>query len=122
MIKIILTLSFLWNSILFANEFQGCGEYLFKGILKGDKGSPLLMTYLVHAGTISEMKFLLEKKDLITLSPYANTPSSFKAKILKKMDQTLGTLVEPTEIASRFPNPLNNNDTGIRKLKDLDCK
>lgn len=121
MIKIILLLSF-FSSHAFAQEFIGCGEYLFKGLLKMDEHSPFKMLYIVHEGTKSQMNFRLkEKDDAIKLALIIDIPSSFKASITKPMDGTSGVLSFPTEISRRFPDPLKSSSTGILKIKEMKC-
>jgi len=120
MMKILL---FLISFPLFAQDFSGCGEYKFKGILKYDEKAPLKMSYIVREGTGSQMTFsLVNKADVTTLAAFIDKPSHFKAKILKPMDGTKGELGAPVEIGLRFPDPLSASDTGIEKIKTLKCQ
>ncbi|MBC7538449.1 MAG: hypothetical protein H7281_06490 [Bacteriovorax sp.] len=122
MIKLFLLISLMSSSCLFAQEFSGCGEYLFKGILRHDEHAPLKMIYVVNEGTKSQLNFdLIEKDDVIKLALVLNLPTTITGNIEKPMDGTKGSLTMPTEIARRFPNPLKNNDTGITKIKIFKC-
>lgn len=122
MIKMIAIINILLASALYSQDFKGCGEYLFKGILKeGTEASPKVI-YVVNEGTKSEQKFEIAKKeDLLRLSLFMNMPSSFKGKIMKRMDGTKGVVQDPTEIARRFPDPLSGSDTGISLIKASKC-
>jgi hypothetical protein len=112
---IVMLASFFLSSILFAQDFRGCGDYLFRGVLKEDK-------YIVNEGTKSEMVFeLIDNEDFLKLSAFLNMPSSFKGSIIKKMDGTKGVVKGSTEIFRRFPNPLNPKDTGITLIKKSVC-
>lgn len=105
-----------------AQEFTGCGEYLFKGVLRADKKLPLKFKYIVHENSQSQMSFnLKEKTDSIALIGIIDQPTSLKAKILKKMDGTYGELTEPREISHRISKPLSARDTEIIKITDLKC-
>lgn len=108
---------------VFAQDFTGCGEYKFKGILKYDEKAPLKMSYIVREGTGSQMTFsLVNKNDVTTLAPFIDKPSQFKAKIVKPMDGTKGELRTPMEIGLRFPDPMSGSDTGIEKIKSVKCQ
>lgn len=113
----------LFASAVYALEFEGCGEYLLKGILKTDSDSPYKMYYVVHPESKSQMTFqIIEKKDALKLAPMLNTPSSIKARITKMMDGTKGKISFPYEISNRFPDPLSSESTGIKKIKNLKCE
>jgi hypothetical protein len=123
MIKYILLFLFFNCSTLYSQEFIGCGEYNFRGILREDQKAPLKMSYIVHESTKSELRFeLVEKEDLLKLGVFVNTETMLKAKILNLMDGTKGELREISGISKRFPNPLVPNDTGIVRLQDIKCK
>lgn len=112
----------LLSSNVFAQEFSGCGEYVFKGVLKHDEHSPLKMIYVVNEGTKSQMTFdLIERDDVVKLSLMLDLPSTFKASITKPMNGTKGVLSFPSEIARRVPNPLSKNEIGIAKIKTFKC-
>ena len=123
----ILLLSFLVSllgvSNLFAQEFSGCGEYIFKGVLKSDEHAPLKLMYVVNEGTKSQMTFnLIERDDVPKLALMLDLHSTFRASITKNMNGSQGVLSFPTEIARRFPNPLSNKEMGISKLKSFKCE
>jgi hypothetical protein len=120
--KGLICISFIWTSVLFSQEYQGCGEYLFKGILKDDKESPYKMNYVVNSKTKSEMIFeFSNESDLASLAILLDTPSSFKGKITKRMNGTKGVVKSPNEISKRFPDPLKSMDTGIFQIKAEKC-
>ena len=122
MIKTFLFITLISSAPLFSQEFSGCGEYSFKGILRHDENAPLKMSYVIHEGTKSQMIFhLTEKVDVPKLALVLDLPSVFKAKIHKQMDGTKGTLKAPFEIARRYPNPLVSTDSGMTKIQDLKC-
>lgn len=121
--RFFLFFSIVFSVSAFSQEFSGCGEYHFKGILKYDEKAPLKMSYIIHEGSLSQMIFyLVDKEDINMLAAVTEKPSQFKAKIVKKMDGTKGELRSPTEIALRFPDPLRSSDTGIAKIKNLKCR
>ncbi|MBC7428710.1 MAG: hypothetical protein H7336_08880 [Bacteriovorax sp.] len=123
MINFFLLVSLLISNNLLAQEFSGCGEYIFKGVLKHDEHAHLKMIYVVNEGTKSQMTFnLIERDDVQKLALMLDLPSTFKASIIKNMDGTRGALSFPSEIASRFPNPLSKNETGITKIKNFKCE
>ena len=117
MIKILFVLNLLWSTTLFAQDFEGCGVYVFKGVLREDK-------YIVNEGTKSEMVFeLADNQDFLNLSVFLNEPSTFKGRIIKQMDGTRGLLKGSSEISKRFPNPLDTSaDIGITKIKSSVCE
>lgn len=122
MIKIVL-MTVLVSTSSWAQDFKGCGEYKFKGVLKQDEKAPLKMSYVVREGTGSQMTFhLVNKDDVVALAAFLDKPSQFKAKILKAMDGTKGELQGPVEIGLRFPNPLSDRDTGIERVGEMKCK
>lgn len=122
MMKIIMLMIIFSSSQLYAGGFEGCGEYLFKGVVKIHKTARGALNFTVNEDTKSQMEFLVtDKKELQKLGILIDVPIEFKAKILKKMDGTKGEFVEATEITNRLPNPLLSTDTGITKLRDLKC-
>jgi hypothetical protein len=118
-----ITILFCYLSFnLYAQEFVGCGEYNLKGVLKKDENAPLKLSYLVHAGTNSQMRFhLTEPEDVLKLALMLDIDSSIKAKILKPMDGTKGKISGILEISKRFPNPISSSDTGINLILKLNC-
>lgn len=113
----------LWSQSTFSQEFLGCGEYHFKGILRKTPNTISKITYIVHENTKSEMRFSVsEIADEVNLSLFLNVPTEFTAKILKIMDGTKGVISDPNEISKRLPNPLGNRDTELKKLNTKKCE
>lgn len=105
-----------------AQEFSGCGEYVFNGVLKHNDRSVFKMVYIVNEGTKSQMIFdFVERDDVMKLALMLNVPSSFKAKITRLMDGTKGVLSYPVDIDRRFLDPLSNKTSGLTKIKNLKC-
>lgn len=106
-----------------ANNFEGCGEYQFRGIAKLVDQKSFKLIYVVNEGAKSQMIFdLKNQEDIERLTPSLNRPSVFVGSIYKKMDGTKGVLEGPTGIGFRLPNPLVPNDTGIKKLSEKKCR
>ena len=123
MIKFIFFFNIFFNFNLYADGFEGCGKYQFKGILREYKGAAFKMAYIVNEGTGSQMVFNLKtQENVYLLIPLLNKPSSFKGNILELMDGTLGAVDELSAISIRFPNPLSANDTGIKLIQPMKCK
>ncbi len=117
-----LLLSLFVSYNAYSSDFDGCGEYEFKGILKIDKQAKSQMNFIVHDGTKSQMTFEFEKEDdIVKLSPFLNSQSYFKATIPKAMDGTKGVLRNLSGISKVFPDPLKNTDSGIKKIKSQKC-
>ncbi len=107
---------------LLGQEFKGCGEYAFKGVLMLDSTAPLQMSYIVHQSTKSEMTFfIINQEDILKLNSFLKVPTALQAKILKKMDGTKGEIIGLTKISRRFPAPLGYPETELKLLKTLDC-
>lgn len=116
----LITLVFSFNA--YSQDFSGCGEYLFKGVLRHDEQAPLKLKYVVNENTNSQMIFtLLEKEDVKKLAIMIDLPTTMKANITKPMDGTKGVITFPSEIGRRLPNPLVSKDTGITKIKNFKC-
>jgi hypothetical protein len=115
-------LSFFITMNTYANGFDGCGEYQFRGVAKLLDQKSFKLIYVVNEGTKSQMIFdIKNQEDIDRLSPSLNRPSIFKGSILKIMDGTKGALEDPTAIGFRLPNPLAPNDTGITKISSKKC-
>lgn len=122
MIKTIVFLLLFASFNSYAQDFSGCGEYEFKGVLRHDDHVPFKMIYIVNENTKSQMIFnLQEMEDMKKLAIMVNLPSKFKASIPKMMDGTKGVLTFPSEIGRRLPDPLSSKDTGITKIKNFKC-
>ena len=106
-----------------ASSFSGCGSYFFKGkLIENHKGSNRII-YIVNEGSQSSMTFSISaKKDFMKISSFLNQPTSFKAKITKVMNGTIGSIEDIEEIKLRYPNPLIDTATGITKLSLFQCK
>ena len=115
-------MSLLLSLSAYASDFDGCGDYEFKGILKLDKSFKNQMAYIVHEGTKSQMTFEFEKEeDIVKVSPFLNMQSAFTATVSKDMDGTKGVLKNVSAISKVFPDPLKNSDTGLKKIKTIKC-
>lgn len=106
--------------------YQGCGEYLFKGVLvknpsKAEGEAPVL--YKVNAKTKSEMIFRIKlPEDLSVISSYLEQPSQLSAEINAEMDGTKGELEKIKKIALRKSDPLNSSaDTGLFSISKKAC-
>jgi hypothetical protein len=122
MMKAFFFISLLSVGSLHAQTFEGCGTYVFKGILKEDLNSKNRISYYVHEGTKSQMIFEIPNdQDLLDLVIMLNVSSTFTGKITKLMDGTKGVVTAPTKISRRFPDPLNSASTGIIKISDEKC-
>lgn len=107
---------------VYAQSFDGCGRYEFRGILKMDESTKFVPVYIVNAETASEMKFTFSTEDEgLKVAAMRNTPSKFEGIIPRKMDGTVGLVKMPGKISFRYPDPLNSNSTGIKKLSDEKC-
>lgn len=117
-----LLMSLLLSFSAYASDFDGCGEYEFKGVLKIDKDLKNQMAYVVHEGTKSQMIFEFEnEEDIIRMSPFLNIQSAFTATVSKEMNGTKGAVKNVTGISKVFPDPLKNTDTGLKKIKPIKC-
>ena len=98
-------------------------EGFFKGkLIENHKGSNRII-YIVNEGSQSSMTFSISaKKDFMKISSFLNQPTSFKAKITKVMNGTIGSIEDIEEIKLRYPNPLIDTATGITKLSLFQCK
>ena len=122
MIKIIFLILLLNTRFLNAQTFEGCGTYVFKGILRADANTKNKMSYLIHEGTKSQMIFEIpNEQDLVDLAMMINTSSTFTGIIPKLMDGTKGIVINTSEISRRFPDLLNPNSTGITKVNSKKC-
>ena len=118
----ILLLSLLSSLSTYAAEFDTCGTYLIKGILREDLSAPKGLSYYVNEGSKSQMKFIItEMSDASSLLIVLDKESSFTGKILNHMNGTTGTVREASKISLRFPDPLNSESTGISKIKEESC-
>lgn len=129
--NIFLILIACWSQILLADDvpgYQGCGEYLFKGILvkntskNGKVGDPPVI-YKVNAKTKSEMNFTIKlPEDLSLISSYLDQPSQLSAEINEEMDGTKGELEKIKKIGLRKSDPLNSSiDTGVFIISKKEC-
>ena len=115
MIKTLVFLFLIASINSYAQDFSGCGEYEFKGVLRHDDHVPFKMIYIVNENTKSQMIFnLQEMEDMKKIAIMVNLPS-------KLMDGTKGVLTFPSEIGRRLPDPLSSKDTGITKIKNFKC-
>lgn len=122
MMKSFFILMILFSANAFAQSFEGCGEYEFKGIVRKDKSAPLGLVYVVNEETRSQLNFPITSfAEIKKLSLFINQPTQFQAKILKNMDGTKGEFSDSVQIEKRFPNPLLSTDTGITRIKILKC-
>jgi hypothetical protein len=117
----------LWQLLVILNvsasEFEGCGVYQLKGILRAKNNSFDKVVYVVNEGTKSQLIFELKKPETLSaLFPLLNKPSSFIGKIIVPMNGTNGIVEDATKISFRLPNPLMPNDTGIEKQSSINCK
>lgn len=107
--------------------FQGCGEYVLKGIvvaIKEPLENEFPMKYKVNIGSKSEMTFSVKlRDDAILMGSYLKQPTTMKVEILEKMDGTIGVVDNIIKIGLRMPDPLNpTSDTGIFLQNKKACK
>ena len=122
MIKSLFLFSILFSSTVFSQDFSGCGEYSFKGVLRHNNHAPFKMIYVVNERTKSQMTFnLLEMDDVKKLALMINLPTKIKGNIVRRMDGTKGVLTFPSEIKRDFPDPLSSKESGINKIKNFKC-
>lgn len=120
--KTLITLAFILSFIPYAKAFEGCGEYLLKGILRQNMKEKFRVSYIIHEGTRAQMVMeMLNQEDFLKIEYSLNRPSSLRVKILSPFDGTKGKIGEVLELKPRISNPLSATDEGLEKLSPLKC-
>lgn len=123
----LIAISFSSRLLLAGQEpgYQGCGEYLIKGVLvknhlKNEEEAPVL--YKVNTKTKSEMTFKIKlPEDLALISSYLDQAGQLTAEINEEMDGTKGELEKITKVGLRKSDPLNPTDTGLFLISKKEC-
>lgn len=116
---IFLFLSFISS----ARGFEGCGEYLLKGILRNNNQEKFRVSYIINEKSTNQMMIeILEQKEFLKVYHSLNKPSILRVKMLKAFDGTKGVIGEILDIKLRIHNPLTARDEGVEKLATLKCQ
>lgn len=105
-----------------ANAFNGCGEYLLKGVLEKEPNTRFRVVYVINKGTRDEIVMdFTQEKDFYKVASYLDRTSAIRATILNSFDGTKGKISEVIDINRRFSNTLSPTNEGLEKLKPLNC-
>lgn len=124
--NILSNLFFLVVSFNAYSAFEGCGNYILKGVLvKSESDSDQkkwgAVYYKINKKTQSEMKFkITNSDDLSKVSGYLNIPSELNVVIEKKINGTEGEIASINQVKLRSVHGLNfseNNGMFLEKLK-----
>lgn len=105
-----------------ATQPSGCGVYDVYGVLKAGKVAGEY-NYVVHAGTVSEYKFLLNAVQEIKLIPYLDRSSKIRVKLDKAITDYHGTFAEVLKAEDVVPDPAGlTKNHGFFEVKKEKCK
>lgn len=120
--KIFYTIVLIVIVLANAQAFEGCGEYLVKGILRKNRQDNFRVSYIIFEGSNSQMTMeILVQEDFLKIYSSLDKPTSMKVKILNPLDGTKGKIRDVIDIKPRVPNPLSATDQGLEKINSLNC-
>lgn len=101
-------------------DFDGCGIYEYKGIVKIREKK---MNLFVNEGTKSELMFFLTLKQEAQLAPYLDKQVEGKIQIIKMMDGTRADQFRILDSKRAGIDPLNPlKNSFLKKIENQKCE
>jgi hypothetical protein len=100
-------------------ELSSCGEYQVRAIVRAGKVGHEIV---VNEKTKSELTLTMPIEERIKLAPYVGRAITAVVLLNTKFDGTKGEIDSIISIENRIPDPMNPADTGLKLIKQTECK